>query len=198
MSTNDPNPHGPAWVTANIRMYGMVITAVGSGGCSEPGCDGEHPMTQPWSYTIGRVEAGEPELVTYGLSVETAHKLLTFVNGRSRCGDPIPLALPVVFAGRDIRLDRIPPWWVASADNPMGRWFAYYHGTGRLATNPDVLQVVWADEDGLFPDDTGCDPLVRLTQPILGNAPHPLPRRPSRPMPRTPGHATRRHPRRSA
>lgn len=198
MSTNEPRPFSNSWVASSIRTHGMVIIAVGSGQCSEPGCDGGHPIDQPWSYTIGRVEIGRPELVVYGLNPADAHALLTRVDQRDRHGGPMALGSVEQVEGRTVRLDRVPAWWIADDDDPMGRWFAYYHGTGRMRSVPDVLQVVVADDRGVLPDDAACDPRVRRAQPVLRDAPHPLPRRPSHRMPRTPGHVARRHRRRPA
>ena len=136
MSTNDPDPHGPSWITANIRSYGMVIIAVGSGRCSEPGCDGEHPVTQPWSYTIGRVESGRARAGHLRTLRGDGSQPADIVDDHGRHCDPTTLGVPICLGPIHVRLDRVPATWVTSDDNPMGRWFAYYHGTGRLTTSP--------------------------------------------------------------
>lgn len=193
MSTTGPRPFSTPWVTEAIKRYGIVIIAVGSGRCSEPGCTGEHPITQPWSYTIGRVERGLPELVVYGLSLEAAHALLTHVDQHHRQAQPTEEDAVGEFNGTAFRLEPVPAWWVLTDEDPMGRWFAYYQGTGRLAAPPEVVQVVVADRQGRFPDDVDCDRHLRRVQPLLRDAPQPLPRRPSYRMPRIPGHSVRRH-----
>ena len=40
-----------------------------------------------------------------------------------------------------------------------------------------MLQVVWSDTEGAFPDDPECDPEVRYMQVLLAQHPHTFPKR---------------------
>jgi len=154
------------WIAAAITRCGQAIINVGAGGCSVPGCDCP-PEPVPWSYTIGLVERAHPEVVTFGLAPVHALAVLNWVHDRDVAGARIPTGAVERFDGVPITLRPVPAQWITSADDPLGQWFAHYSvGRPRLDP-PEVVQLLWADDDDRFPGELGCDPEVEAMQPRL-------------------------------
>lgn len=156
------------WVAEMIRKYGHAIMSVDTGSCSVPGCRCE-PRPVPWSYTIGLADDGHPELVTFGLDQRASMKVLNWAASRSRCPDcgVDPGTIADRADGVPIRFDAVPVGWITDAAvDPMGRWWAHYAPGRRSLAPPRVVQCVWADADGRFPDDPACDPAVAACQPV--------------------------------
>jgi hypothetical protein len=155
-----------------IGVHGAAVQPVGYD-CMVPGCRCE-PSRHPWTYTIGLVERLHPEVVAIGLPLresvgalrDLAHEL---VDGHRR-----PPEEPWVREGRWLRLDPLPHRWLSYDHARMAFWFNYY---GRTVAPPRVLQLVWSDASGRFPDEAGCDPLVVADQPLLARDPLAVPPR---------------------
>jgi hypothetical protein len=86
MSTtcNNGSEHA-LWVAEMIEKYGHAIVCVGTGDCRAPGCRCE-PEPVPWSYRIGLVDDGLPELVAFGLDEEGSLIMLNWAAGRGLGG----------------------------------------------------------------------------------------------------------------
>lgn len=177
----DPDRDTLLFVARAIALRGVALIHVGSAQCSEPGCCGGAPEPVPWTYTIGLVEHGHPEVVTLGLPMHHAAPLLNWVHDRHIAGSTIEPGDIEEFDGVPVQLAPVPTSWVCGHDDPMGRWFAHY-APGRPSLDPpEVRQVLWADRTGLLPWDRGCDPEVVALQPILGHGDElPLNREPLR------------------
>jgi len=155
------------WVAEMIQKHGHAIISVGSGECDVPGCRCvPEPVT--WSYTIGLVEDDLPELVAFGLCFDDAAFMLNWAARRARCPhcgvDP---GTVVELGDFPIRFDAVPvEWAIDTVADPLGCWWAHY-SVGRSAVPaPSIVQCVWADGDGRFPDDPECDPAVVAAQPV--------------------------------
>ena len=113
------------------------------------------PEAVEWSYTIGLVERDDPEVVTLGLPPVHAVDLLNWVHDRDVAGDRLCVGQTVRFDGVAVKPVPVPTVWVASDDNPLGSWFAYY-GIGRVDLQPPaVWQLLWA-ENQPFSGQAGC------------------------------------------
>jgi hypothetical protein len=80
----------------------------------------------------------------------------------------------------------VPRQWLMLDTGRMAVWFEDYP----RRPDPSVVQLVWSDVDGRFPDDPLCDPLVTCSQPMLRDDPRRHPRPPdlrSRHRSRRPG-----------
>lgn len=109
MSTNFSNASGLD-VEATIEQYGHAVIAVGTGECSVPGCTcSASPV--PWSYTVGLIEQGCPELVVFGLGAADACDLLNRAASRFHCPDCRGCEPGSVVRGDEgfVRFDDVPP-----------------------------------------------------------------------------------------
>ena len=137
-----------------IRTSRWMIEYVGGPVCAVPGCGGskEHDGP-PFAHTVGLHGMGHPELLVFGLGMESAQRLLNrfsheVLEGRhflagERVDDPGDCRHHVVF-------EEIP--------NPQEILF----GANRFYRLPkafsvDGLQVTYADCKGRFPWDEGCE-----------------------------------------
>ena len=154
------------FIARAIATRGLAVMSVGAGECSVPGC-GCEPEAVPWSYTIGLVERGHPEVVTLGLPPRAAVAVLNWVNDRDVAGSRIVPGVIERFHGARIQLVPVPSEWVMSEHDPMGQWFAHYC-IGRAALLPPaVLQLLWADRKGVLPGESACEPSIDEIQPRL-------------------------------
>lgn len=157
------------WIARAIATRGLAVINVGYGGCACPGCPGE-PSPFPWTYTIGMVEIGHPEIVLFGLTPSAATERLNWVHDGAVDGDPLVPGADDRFGSTRVRLDQVPMSWANDCEeDPMGQWFHHY-GAGRaVLLAPPVLQLVWSDRRSVFPDEPGCQPKVRRSQPLLAS-----------------------------
>lgn len=153
------------------------VVAIGALACAVPGCAcrTEHA----WSYTVGRTAQGQAELVTTG--VRDAD-FLSFLNSRvSHEIDVHGLLDRLTPDGRfwlddfPLRLDPVPAEWLHTDTSRMAVWFNRFGGRPSAPDVPELLQIVWPDDWGRFPDDPLCDWAVRDTQPLLGDDPTSFP-----------------------
>lgn len=155
------------WVAEMIHQFGHAIMCVGTGECSVPGCRcGPEPV--PWSYTIGLTDDRLPELVVFGLDRECAGNMLNWAAALARDERGIESGEIVELDDElSIRFDAVPSGWVLDpAVDPMGRWWAHYAPGHPEITAPRVLQCVWPDAAGRWPDDPACDAQVVAAQPV--------------------------------
>ena len=153
------------WIASVIHSHGIAVLNIGSGDCSVPGCAcGAAPV--PWSYSIGFHERGHPEVVVFGREPDEAITMLNWMRRRESTGRAVTPGSIILLDGNWVRFDPVPAAWITGSEDPMGTWFAHY-GVGMESVEPpEVLQLVWADAGGRFPDEEGCDPDVVAVQPV--------------------------------
>jgi hypothetical protein len=174
-----PDDWRDEWVDdmrSKVDEHGYGVVVVGTGECSFPGCTCE-PEQYPYAYSIGMVEHGLPELVTFGVPLSHVNALMRPVfeaghhgelemgrEARHRFGTGAPVALVPV-----------PRLWVQRDPGRIGGWIDLYSGSRPI---PDFVQVCWADRDDRMPWDTGSDPAAAALQPVLADDPLRYPRPP--------------------
>lgn len=148
------------WIASVIHSHGIAVIHVGSGACRVPGCRCG-PTVPVWSYTIGFAERGRPEVVTFGLHPTDAIMLSNLV----RDGEEVLAGDELVVSEQPVRVVAVPDEWASSDENPMGAWFRHYQIGRRRLRAPNVVQLLWRDDNDRFPGDPRCDPLVAASQP---------------------------------
>lgn len=165
-------------VASKILQFGFIVMGIGYGECSVPGCDCV-AEDEPWSYTVGCVELGHPEVVSLGCCEFHSRTAINRVLEESRQGRPL---IPGDRTGRElggrlVALERVPTTWLAADEARMATWFDHY-GAGRDSLEfPEVVQLFIADDDGRFPWDQHAD---EDPAPILAHYPLNHPPRPPR------------------
>jgi len=121
----------------------------------------------PYAFTVGLQHSfGHPELIIFGMRLETAHEVLHIVVEALRSGTPIDLTRPT-----DELLEGYPCVFVPVPKQEyrehMGycRW--YYRGD-----DFGLQQIVWPNREGQFPWHPAASEAFRAHQPVLG-APSP-------------------------
>jgi hypothetical protein len=152
------------WIATVIHSHGIAVIHVGSGACWVPGCRCE-PEPRVWSYTIGFAERGHPEVITFGLHPTDAITLSNEVCHLERHGYVARPDDELMLRAKPVRFAAVPDEWACSAENPMGAWFRHYEIGRPNVQPPDVVQLLWADDDDYFPDESGCDAVVAAAQP---------------------------------
>jgi len=142
----------------DVEQFGWHIICVG------PAADSDDP--EEWfAYTIGLSKTfGWSELICFGLDLQVMGNLLNDAVEECRTTKVEPshgLTLRNVIQGFPAKLvhnDTLADEYVNSA-----LWFARHEGVSR----PTVLQLLWPDRDGYFPDESGCSNEVRQLQTPL-------------------------------
>lgn len=138
-------------IVANIREFGFQGTHV---------CGGED--ARPFSYSTGFWRmASIPEILILTLQARVSQSLFGHLFDRARDGfvPPVGVAVPDVMVGYDCYFFPISP--TAYEDYPLSsNWF---YGN----RDYPCLQLVWADEMGLFPWQAGFNERFRDDQPDL-------------------------------
>lgn len=124
------------------------------------------------SYTVGLTDLGLPELVMVGVPIPSMQAIINEAVARMRSTQPFaPGQLQSELANLPLRIDAV------HISQVLGRLYmliGYEKRRQRQVTELKVLQLVWPDQDGRYPDDSGYamplsgQPLLRL--PYL-NAP---------------------------
>jgi hypothetical protein len=126
---------------------------------------GEKPLDE-WCYTVGLKHSfNHPELIIFGLPMQSAHFLLNDLAARIKNGQrfqPGDRLSGVMNA--DLALISVPREQYEEGYFAIARGF---YGNYDF----DALQVIWPDKKGLFPWDSGFDTHFNETQPVLGPAP---------------------------
>lgn len=149
--------HIEAWIDQEdarlkerIRARGWTIEYIGGGVCTSPWCDGSEDEGPPFAYTVGLFGLGHPELLVFGLSMESTAAVLNGFGDRIHQGHDLVPGLLLTLPG-------IPHQFVAeTVPNPgeivLGANRFYHRPPG--ASVP-VLQVTYDDGTGAFPWDEG-------------------------------------------
>ena len=145
-------------IVDDVARVGWHVIGVG------PAADSDDP--EEWfAYTIGLGKTfGWPELICFGLDLSVMSHLLNDAvdECRARTVEPAPgLVLNDVIEGFPARLEPTKP--MADQYINSARWFARHEGLPA----PSVLQLLWPDTNGIFPDEPGCSEEARELQTPL-------------------------------
>ena len=160
-----------------IASYGFAVSSIGYGACDVPGCHCGVRVRNPWTYTVGLAQIGQPELVLMGLEPVPAHFAISWVANEGRAGRPVPLDQPFLLDGVGVKVLDVPDEWVLGDRSRMAAWFAHFGAADSSRPLPEIRQVVWPDAAGRFPDDPRCAEWVVREQPLLRDAPLHYPKR---------------------
>lgn len=141
-----------------VRRYGFTLIGVAAQGL-EPG----------WFYSCGlHRSSGQPELITIGLPPRSAYHLLWAMGTRVMAGEQLT---PGRYGGKPLPIQPISvatvgDLWCSASD---------YFNLGRIIIDegwraqrwPPTTQVIWANRDGRFPDETPIHSPERVIQPQL-------------------------------
>jgi hypothetical protein len=133
------------------------------------------PTSPSWAYTIGLLERGHPELVTVGLSAESAHAFLMHAHGELIAGVPLEVGRAQRRAwstdeGVDLQISfvDVPDLQWQPPSDLMHTMVGYYGARGGFPCfQPRVCQLVWPDMHGRLPWDSDFDEDLRKFQPLL-------------------------------
>jgi hypothetical protein len=145
-------------ILADVENFGWHVVGVGP-------ARGSDDPDETFAYTVGLGKTFRwPEIICFGLDVDVMMHLLNdaVAEVRERGVElSAGLVLDQVLDGLPARLELAAPMahhYVSSA-----RWFAQHEGL----PDPCVLQLLWPDKSGAFPDDPGCVEDVRAAQTPL-------------------------------
>jgi hypothetical protein len=134
---------------ALVREHGFAVVSVGAA-----------PDAPEFTYTVGLADEHLPELLVIGLPAQVAHPVLNVLATRLRRERALPLEQPLgdVFAGMAAVLQ----------EAPYARCAPYVRVAAERQHGPiRVLQLIWPDQAGRFPWETGYDMRFLAAQPLL-------------------------------
>ena len=145
-------------IVDDVERVGWHVIGVG------PAADSDD--SEEWfAYTVGLGKTfGWSDLICFGLDLSVMPQLLndTVDECRVRSVKPAPgLVLNDVIDGFPARIERAKP--MADHYINSARWFARRESL----PSPSVLQLLWPDTNGAFPDEPGCSEEVRQLQTPL-------------------------------
>ncbi|PZF84006.1 DUF4262 domain-containing protein [Jiangella anatolica] len=127
-----------AWLRDTVRRHGMAVQyAAGA---------------PPFAYSVGLFGLGHPELLVYGLDLQSSAWVLNHLGERVRDGERFGPGRPLRLHGWSHRLQLFP---FHDGEEPavLGSAQRFY---GRGPADPvPALQLIWDDADGRFPWDEG-------------------------------------------
>lgn len=146
--STDLNPTD-ANTISKIEEYGHFVLTVASKAGRELN----------YTYTIGIYDTcGKPDLITAALHHEVAHSCMNEAAKRLRAGVDLAQGRHSdLFGNADCEFRPVDPKWIGHLMN----WANWYYG----GTDYPVLQVVYPDLDGRFPEDEGFNP--HFDQPLM-------------------------------
>lgn len=150
-----PMPDGEAdkRLFQNVREHGCHLMGI-AGDALGPG----------YVFSIGLyLNYGHAELIMFGLAGNDAAGVINAVRDRAAAGRS--------YAAGDVCDDLPLDRKVCFVEVPLSAYQAYL-GTAiwfyaKLPRPFPCLQIVWPDQDGRFPWETGCDAQLKIHQPVL-------------------------------
>lgn len=142
------------WNEHIIEEYGIEVIGV-FGTIEKPGPN--------FTYSIGMMDHGWPEIIAVGLPNITAH---TFINQlfalTKACG------IPPNIGEFDTELANLPMKFGAVSENNIREYLcqAYYRSEEKQI-KMRAIQLIWCDREGIFPDETGFDESMRKLAVLL-------------------------------
>lgn len=116
-----------------------------------------------FAYTVGLYRNyRQPEIIMFGLQLATMHEILNICGERVKAGEALPLDAPVegVLDGHRVRFRSVRDR--ESYDEHLG-YAIWFYG----ARDFPVVQLIWPDKVGRFPDDPTSAAEFRNLQPLL-------------------------------
>lgn len=124
---------------------------------------GEDESAPPFAYTVGLHKAfGAPELIIFDLSHDVMGRILNDLGERIRAGETLPIGEPIseILQGYPLRLREVHASESYREHVGYALWFNGGYGF-------PLLQVLWPDKRGRFPDDPDADPGTATLQPRI-------------------------------
>lgn len=143
-------------IVDTITKHGLAIQGVFRGE--------DDPQTEPnFHYTVGLAAIDKPEIIAFGLPMNVGHAILN------------ALGFAILHSGFEVEagdeISEVVADYTVKMINVDNSW-EHLTVANQLYGNPDgvlpALQMVFPDEDGLFPWEPGCDV---DWQPLLGDVP---------------------------
>ncbi|HEX9711017.1 MAG TPA: DUF4262 domain-containing protein [Actinomycetota bacterium] len=174
-----------AKISHQIDRFGWSVVYVGGGGCSVPGCAGDHESDlvgvglPPYGYTVGLpLHFDHAELVLVGLDRDATLRILNLIGSAIANGARLAPGDPLDVDGMSLKVGRCA---VSRVRNGLVAVSMDYHDAIKHPSVPNPLQIIWSDADGRSPGDPRFD---RQAQPLLAR-PAARDRAASRQRPRT-------------
>jgi hypothetical protein len=108
-----------------------------------------------------------PELVITGLDAPDAHRLISDLVAHIESGERFD-GSETSLHGVPLRIGKVhPTQWVHGR---FAMWVNYYGergARGELPPAPDAVQILWSNDDGVFPPDRDFCDVHRECQPVL-------------------------------
>ncbi|WP_082461203.1 DUF4262 domain-containing protein [Devosia sp. Leaf64] len=141
--------------SVSLKKRGLVIPAM-------PGGYGLPPV----AFTIGGAATGHPDLIMYGIAPGLAVPSLenAFSVVKERWPFPNFEFSDQVLAGYDVRFRDVSRSDLLHRTMVLTRAF----NLQKKFSQTPLLQVLWPDENGVFPHESGCDAGVAACQRIKG------------------------------
>lgn len=140
-----------------VDEHGWAVTVVFGGEDDQGG------LTPSFSYTVGLSAKGLPDLLIFGLPEQSAHPILNAIVRKAFDGQIALRDGQVVreAANLPLKLRVIEPAEKGLETALGARRFAAENGH-----EAQILQVLWPDLAGTFPDEPGCDAQMTWMQNI--------------------------------
>lgn len=152
---------GGAWRRSD-NAEDFIVHAVGEYGWAvELVAAGEAESEPAFAYTVGLHKSfGAPELIVFGLSRDVMHQILNDLGEQMKAGQTLPIGEPIpgIIEGYPLRLREVRAPESYREHVGYALWF---NGGYDFA----LLQVLWPDKRGRFPDDADADAAVAALQP---------------------------------
>jgi hypothetical protein len=147
----EPDHEADEILFRNVREHGCHIVGVGDG-------------NPAFSFSIGlALNYSHPEIIIFGMDPRKAAQIINIVCDEAAKGRK--------YADGDVSSDILVNGNVCFVEVPL-QHYREYLGTAiwfySHSPRPfPCLQLVWPDREGLFPWETGFDPVMKADQPIL-------------------------------
>lgn len=135
-----------ARITALVRTHGWCVQYVAGDTCVRPACWCEKTGAPAFAYSIGLHSLGHPELLMFGVPLETAMGVINELGSRVRAGDALVSGEVVTF---DQWPHRVVPEPVPNAEKILLAAVRYY------GIPVAALQLSYDDLAGRFPWEPG-------------------------------------------
>mgnify|MGYP000288625117 CR=1 FL=1 len=146
-----PQDEGDRQLLFNVQTHGWHVVMVPA--------DEETPG---WCFTVGlQHNFQHPEIVVFGLPLDTAHVLLNTAGAAIQAGRE--------FAA-DVRYDDFHDGYECAFQPVRSKWHEPFLGYACWFYGEQgfrALQLSWPDRDGALPWDTPADSQLRASQPLL-------------------------------
>jgi uncharacterized protein DUF4262 len=135
-------------MVAQVRRFGWSVQYVGGEQCAVPWCDCHQDSRPAFAYTVGLFGLSHPELLVFGLDLDTAFNLLNHLSEQVRSGEPLLPGQLLTFRAWP---HRVVPEEVPNPGDIVFRANDFYRRPD--AASVPVLQLTYDDTAGRFPWD---------------------------------------------